>query len=210
MSKNKESNTLKCLWTLVVVILVLVILALVFALADIDCEKLKFDFEKLMTIVGIIVSTVGLFITVYFVVLAVDAYSNIKKIEEIKTEVKKIERKASLLSGNIESTFKYYCDFLYEELNEQIAFCNKDTISKKDRIDRRKRLRIKEARMCYQFPLLDKEKRLKLLSELGSLGESEDISYVEDLINQEKDNEIIELAKEVLIKLREKYHRKSK
>lgn len=205
MSKNKESNTLNCLWAVVAVIFVLVILALVYALADIDC--LKFDSNKLLTTVGIIVSTVGLFITAYFVVLAVDAYSNIKKIEEIKTEVKKIERKASLLSGNIESTFKYYCDFLYEELNEQIAFCNKDTISKKDRIDRRKRLRIKEARMCYQFPLLDTQKRLKLLQELGYLGESEDIPYIEELLHEE-DEEIVKLAKIVLVKLKKKYNGK--
>lgn len=209
MSNNKDSNKLKYLWALVVVILVLVILALIFALADIDCQKLIFDSDKLLTIVGIIVSTVGLFITAYFVILAVDAYSNIKKIEEIKTEVKEIEREASLLSGNIESTFNNYCDFLYDELNEQIAFCNKETISAKDRKDRRKRLRIKEARMCYQFPLLDKEKRLKLLKELGDLGEAKDIPYIEELLN-ERDKEISDLAKIVLDKLKNKYKGKSK
>lgn len=62
-------------------------IALIYAISDLNCSSLNFSMDKLIFILGVFVSIVGLFATTYFVILAMDAYAHIKEIEKVKIEI---------------------------------------------------------------------------------------------------------------------------
>lgn len=212
MNKNNNGNiSLKYVWFCIAFLAVLFILSIIFALADIDCQKLIFDSNKLLTVIGIIVSTAGLFISVLLVVVAIDAYSNINKINTLKNDIDQIEKRTSDISESTKKTSLVYSEllFLLFDSIKDVYLINATNENRKEIKSKRYHLQQSLDRMCYQFPILDKETRLKLLRELGDLGEAKDIPYIEELLN-ERDKEISDLAKIVLDKLKNKYKGKSK
>lgn len=85
-------------------------IALIYAVSDLDCSSLNFSMDKLIFILGVFVSIVGLFATTYFVILAMDAYAHIKEIEKVKIEIVQTARtiktqyqETTLAKTNIES-----------------------------------------------------------------------------------------------------------
>jgi len=77
MKMIKETRRRKTYGILFIALFILVILSLTFSLADLDSPALTFSLDKVGSMMGIFVSAVALVITVYFVVLAIDAYSHV-------------------------------------------------------------------------------------------------------------------------------------
>lgn len=73
-----------------VFLFILGFIALIYAISDLNCSSLNFSMDKLIFILGVFVSIVGLFATTYFVILAMDAYAHVKEIEKVKTEIVQI------------------------------------------------------------------------------------------------------------------------
>ena len=73
-----------------VFLFILGFIALSYAISDLNCSSLNFSMDKLIFILGVFVSIVGLFATTYFVILAMDAYAHVKEIEKVKTEIVQI------------------------------------------------------------------------------------------------------------------------
>ena len=94
-----------------------------------------------------------------------------------------------------------YSKFIYDDLDVQLAFAAK---LKSETL--RDALTIKRARLAYKYPLLDTSTRIKLLLELGNIGQQEDANYIQkDIIDNAKENEEIKaIARVVLNGLKEK------
>lgn len=204
------------------------IIALIYAISDIYGISLVFSLEKMSTLLGVIISLLGLFVTAYFVILATDAYAHIKDIENAKNEAlqtkskieedlhnitlskEEIEKDAKAINLQIqktEETIKIYSGMLYEDLGERIALEGRGTTATtdKNKIRRRNALKLRQARLCYIFPMLDTDIREKLLLQLGDIGEEQDIFPIERIAEDENGNEHLkEIAKTVLAALREK------
>jgi septal ring factor EnvC (AmiA/AmiB activator) len=89
--------------------------SLVSSLANVKIDKFVYSEGHFLTIIGIIVSTVGLAITVYFIVLAVSANKIQKEIEgtqkeydELEKKIKKIQEEYSKLENKIKDTQDKY------------------------------------------------------------------------------------------------------
>lgn len=81
------------------------LLAFIYSVADIDIKQLGFSEGHLLSVVGIIVSTVGLIFTVYFVVLAVSARKiqfdiddTLNKYNELKIQKQEIKEELHRLN----------------------------------------------------------------------------------------------------------------
>lgn len=77
------------------------LLAFVLSIADIDVSKLIFSEGHLLSVIGIIVSTVGLAFTVYFVVLAISARKMQDEIEKTQYKYNELEKEKQHLVDNL-------------------------------------------------------------------------------------------------------------
>jgi hypothetical protein len=152
---------------LFIALFILVILSLTFSLADLDSPALTFSLDKVGSMMGIFVSAVALVITVYFVVLAIDAYSHVQIIKE---STKKMN-----------TLFSDYVDTMYDILELQISLATKSQEIKSKDI-----LKLRQARLSYQYPMLNEEIRIKLLLNLSIVGELQDIKHLENIIRNEQ------------------------
>jgi chromosome segregation ATPase len=230
----------------------IVILTLILALAKTPINNLIFSTDHLLTVTGIIVSTVGLVFTVYFVVLAVSARKIQKEIEDTQQKYEVLENKKQNIQDDfnelnrskdkIQSDFTKlnaekdnlqfdlnklkqhteesdkqitelktkiektetillsYAETLYDELDIQIALAEK-----LKSIELRNTLKIRRARLSYRYPMLDVETRIKLLLELGHVGNNDDIKFIENIIESANElQEIKTIAKIVLEELKKR------
>jgi len=248
---------------LLAIIGILAICAFIFSFAPIDVKKLIYSEDHLLTIIGIIVSTVGVVLTVYFVVLAFSARKiqleiyGIKKdfndidnqkgiiqigyaelestknkiqsqYETLESEKKSIQSQYETLESEKKSIQSEYETLVKEKMNIQSEFealekentdiqsCLKDlklqlkfmqtqnifyedfaqsmldglesqmelAIFSKDSLKLRELL-IKRARLSYKYPILNVKERIRLLLELGNIGEEQDIIPVQNIIKDE-------------------------
>jgi hypothetical protein len=200
--KSKISTTMTIVHTgLFIALFAIAILALVFSLSDIDCDFLKFSSTGFREIMGVFVSAVALVITAYFVILAIDGYSSIQEIKKVKEivehDINHLEKKKEELS----SIMRDYSQSLYDDLEAQIELAEKSKS-----IKLRNDLLVKEARMSYHYPMLDKKIRIVLLSKLYDIGDVSDIYKVQALLfNPDEDNDIKDYATLVVDNLKQKY-----
>mgnify|MGYP001810920997 CR=1 FL=1 len=89
--------------------LVISIVALVFCMSDIDVKYLQPSIEHMISMVGIIITALSFLITVYFIIIAIDAYKEVSKI-------KRAEDRTNRLIKNAE---KFKEEVLFE-INEMI------------------------------------------------------------------------------------------
>ncbi|WP_455613508.1 hypothetical protein [Bacteroides congonensis] len=217
----KSPKMIKFHNTLFIVLFLLVGTALVFAVADIDCSSLIFSMDKLSTLIGVYVSVIGIFITSYFVVLAIDAYSHIKEIQKSKTKIEELieswtksaDETKRITEANVVVTeqrtkeaaqiIKSYSEILYDDLGEQIALEGGNFTGEEAKIARRNALKLRQSRLSYTFPMLDLMTRIKLLLELASIGEEKDIPIIKEHIieNEKEPKELKEVAKLVIQEL---------
>ena len=227
----------------------LAILSFASSIVKIKIDELIFSESHLLSIVGIIVSTVGLICTVYFVVLTISTHKIKEEIanvqnkcneindqkEKLSLDIYKLGEQKETLSSDIgelnktkdeiqkalgglqlqicelnKSTDEYknnqrdYAQYLYDGLDAQIAFAEQLSTSSKSKSTKiRNNLVRTQAKMSYQFPMLDKEIRLKLLRELASLGDANDMLALNNIIcNPNEDIDIKNTSKCVLEELK--------
>lgn len=186
---------------LFLLLFVLVVIALCLAMSDISLNNLKFSIDHLYSLIGLIISVLGLLVTSYFVVLAVNAYSHVKEIEKSLQKTKDIEQR--VLSADkaltstlkkIESLINEYIMSLYYDIGSQFDS------TKTDVKEKYKTLKLRQARLSYRFPeyLKDNAKESAFLL-LGDLGDESDIEPLEQYIKTTKDSdELKEIAKLVI------------
>lgn len=176
------------------VLLFLVCLALYFSLTDKNCNSLSFSLDTTATLIGILVSTVGLFITAYFIILAIDAYSSIQEIKQVKEIAQKDIETIQYRMDEIDNISRNYAQVIYNNLEVQILLI--ESFKLKDLIDLRNELILYQARLAYTCPLIDKSKRLELILKLGDIGEEIDLhNIVNILYNPNEDSDTKENAK---------------
>lgn len=168
--------------TSLVSLFVLVVLALVFATADINYDALFFSLDKTATITGILVSTIGMFITIFFVILAINAYSSIKEIEKVKETIQQDTKHIEGKKTEFDNLLKNYAKSLYNGFEAQIAITNTP-----DNQSLCNELRLGQARLSYQYPMLDEKIRENLLWKLAYLGQNrEDVVAVKSIVFNEQ------------------------
>lgn len=177
------------------------IIAIVFSISDIECSSLEFSIEKGASLIGIFVSVVGLVISLFFVILAFDAYSKIKEISGLKESAEIEISHIQQHQIKINSLQKDYAQLLFDNYEEQIALA---TYSKSQKM--RNALILSQARLSYKFPMLDKLIRKKLLTLLGDIGEVSDVHNIEYVAHSDKEDlEIKEHAGFILGVLKKKF-----
>ena len=200
--KDKEKRTQIIFGSLFGVLFILVGLALVFAIADINYDSLSFSLDKGATLIGIFVSTVGLFVAAYFAILAIDAYSSIQEIKKVKEAVLKDQEDITRIKEQLYGILinQDYAKSLYDDLDAQIAVAE---LAKSENL--RNILTLHQARLSYRYPMLDKNIRLSLLLTLADIGELEDINKIIPItLNPNEDREIKEYAELVLEELKKR------
>ncbi|MDR1582405.1 MAG: hypothetical protein LBS55_03955 [Prevotellaceae bacterium] len=172
----------------------LVTIALAFAIPeDIACDSLSFSLKSLSTIIGIFVSVIGIIITSYFVILAINAYSHIKDVKKDVEDFQSHKNELYILSKN-------YALSLFNGLEIQIWLAEEYKLA----VERNK-LTLAQARLSFQQIMLDKEHRLPLLLKLEAIGEVQDINNIKMIIcNPNEDKEIKDYAKLVLEELKKR------
>lgn len=227
MKTNKDGKTkgvgfgirLAVLEIGVALIALISILALIFALVDINSSSLVFSLDKGATIIGLVVSAAGLVVTAYFVVLAVNAYSYVKKIYELVELSETFEEEYHKQKNILERAAKFYVNYIAEDISERIDEANAmvspadraagDVDSKKREeilLARRKEYRIKRAKLSIQFPDLDDELFNKLIIELGALGGESDLDEMLKYKQNVTDSGRLALLNDVISQMERRLH----
>ena len=217
---------LKVVYGILGLLFILVLLALFFAVPDIKCESLSFSLDKVATLLGIIISAVGLVITVFFVILATEAYFHVKKTRE---SLEDFQRKKSQFDDQLDdllqrhseskkdlddfhkkkSQFDIQSNDLLQRNSESLCENLEALIALAD-LSRSKKLRnklvLEQARLSYRYPMRDKDVRLALLKKIEAIGEEEDIFNIQKNIidNSDEDEEIKDCARTVLQELKQR------
>jgi hypothetical protein len=162
--------------------------------------------ENIMNYMGVIVTTVGLVITVYFVISAIDIFSISREIKSNR-EILKNDRIAFQKRGKeYDKILKDYAQSLYDGFEIQIGLkttSRSRTNGKSDIL--LQSLYINKARLSYKYPMLDVSLREALLNELGSIGEIQDVIPIQNIIDNENEpEEIKKIARKVLEELKKR------
>lgn len=229
--------------------LLISVLALVLSFADIETSKLDFNANSFLTTTGAIISAVGFVLGIYFALLAVKAYGDIKKIEEqaktVETHLKNIENlalNAEKINSSIEAQVKiteslsqkakedndcinsllnshtnHYITTIEYQLDLDANLMNSLDTEKTSHIKllakfekRREELTTIRARMSYEFPNLESDKRKQFMTELGGLGNEEDLKYLEEILKSENEiNDFKEIVKITIQNIKDKLQNKS-
>lgn len=151
---------------------------------------LEFDSDKLIALVGLFFTVMGVVFTVYFVIIGIDAHKIDKEIAETK---KQIEKELKIIE----------CNNLDKIYGQSINIAK--TISdEKVRTRIIRSLRLENARLASQSRFLNDETRRKRLPDLIELGTVSDIDDLTRIINDPTEEEIMDLAKSIKIELIEK------
>lgn len=145
--------------------------------------------------------------TSYFVILAVNAYSHVKEIEKSLKTTKDIELKVLSTDKAITSTIKKINSLTNASIMSlRYGIALQFDSTKTDVKEKYRTLKLRQARLSYQFPeyLKDNEKESAFLL-LGDFGDKSDIEPLEQYIKTTKDSdELKEIAKLVISCLKKK------
>lgn len=176
-------------------------------MADISLNNLKFSIDHLYSLIGLIISVLGLLVTSYFVILAVNAYSHVKEIEKSLKKTKDIEQKVLSADKALTSTIEKIKSLTNESfMSLRYGIGLQFDSTKTDVKEKYRTLKLRQARLSYQFPeyLKDNEKESAFLL-LGDFGDKSDIEPLEQYIKTTKDSdELKEIAKLVISCLKKK------
>lgn len=144
--------------------------------------QFEFNYTKLVELTGLIFSVLGVVLTVYFVIIGINATRIEKELsykkDQIEKELKKIE-----------------CDNL-DEIYGQIIRLTETVSKEKKRKSILNSINLSRARLATQSRFLSKEKRLQRMLALDMLGNIDDIVDLVKIINDPtEDKEIIESSK---------------
>lgn len=160
------------------------IFSLVLSLSDVKIEQLSFSWDKTETIIEILISSIGIVITGYFVVLAVNAYSHVKQINENLAKSEEIIKKNECHVNSMKLIAKNYADSFFEDISDRIASENSDT-------QERKRLILRRARLILNFTDFSYGIFRNVLDDLAELGNNNDCiklrKKLEELTEEKRD-----------------------
>ena len=166
---------------LLVIVLIIAVVALIMSLADIELEALAFSLDKGATIIGILVSTVGLVVTGYFVVLAINAYSHVREIEDLAQKTNSYEQSINLFKDRMGEILDCYSSYLFEDLSERISSVGMVPSGEQSMKDEKLNLRKKRARLVLKLPEIKEDLFRKLVLELGEIGDKQDLDNLKSL-----------------------------
>lgn len=178
-------NTTKLL---LYITLIGILVILIFAFIVFCNNNFQLSSRSIMTLLGVIISCASLIITAYFVVMAINAYGHIEKIEELEKNVAKTSQQIqSQRFDNIANIYTIADNTKNSSLN--------------------KKLQLHEYRIAYMNPeSYDEETRISFLLNLANLGDASDIKPIEDISNNRKESQRIrETAREVVKELRRRF-----
>jgi hypothetical protein len=186
------------------------ILALVLSFADIDTNKLEFSTNSFLTVTGAIMSAMGFVLGIYFALLAVKAYGDIKKIEDQVIKIEMLAQKAETVNNSINSILNSHTNHFITTIEYQMDLdaTLMNALDKNKSADlrqiqrfekRREELTRIRARMSYEFIYLEINKRKQYLTELGGLGNEEDLPCLSDILTSENEGEEIKAITKIVI-----------
>lgn len=197
LEKKQRNKIYKIGWQLILSFSV--ILSLILSSRNIDTTNCSID--KVMNYMGVIATIVGLVVTGFFVVLAIDMFSIYRDIKSTKETLTKDTIAFQKRQNEYDRILKDYAQSLYDGFEAQIGLASSS--GRTTNTSLLKELQIKRARLSYKYPMLDDLKRIKLLLELGNIGEIQDIIPIQFIIeNEDEPEEINKIAKKVLEELK--------
>jgi prepilin signal peptidase PulO-like enzyme (type II secretory pathway) len=172
------------------------IFALVFSMSDVDTKFLQFDARGVHELLGVLVSTMSLVVTVIFVVLAISAYGNISKIKKTKKKVYRISGQCSDELTRIKQKKEEY-----QQENEEMLFRFNDEQIQMAEVHKyrvfRNELKVRRARMA-RYSMLDPELRIVLLNDLANIGDKGDVRLIEQIIAEVGRDDVKKAAEQAL------------
>jgi uncharacterized integral membrane protein len=178
------------------------ILALVFALRN-TVDVCLLPIEKVMSYMGVIATTVGIVITGFFVLLAIDMFSVDRNIRSAKEQLQKDIEDFQNRKKEYNKILVDYAQSLSDSLEIQIGLASSSSGTNNTSL--LECLTIKRARLSYKYPMLGVLERVKLLINLGNVGELQDIIPIQGIIDNEREpEEIRKVAQKVLEELKKK------
>lgn len=156
------------------IISIIAITSLVIACSDVKSEYLYFSLDKSVTILGVFVSALGLVIAGYFVVLAVNAYSHVRKIEALIAMADEFRKKYKEHDNRMSQIVDAYSQYLYDDICEHIFFIGQENQQKSFARKKQYHLR-RRARLSLLLPDIPLELFNKCIIELGDLGDAGDL-----------------------------------
>ena len=181
--------------------LIISIIAISITLVNVSLSETDVTFNSLISTIGLIVTALSFLVAGYFVIIAVRAYEHVADIEKVKKQLDD----AKCYFENISDT---HANFFLGSIEHQILLesllADQDSLESDKFKERENELYLTKARMSYIFPQLSLDQREKLFLDLGTLGNQEDIEQLNELLSQESNQRIIDIASQSIQKIRER------
>ena len=185
-----------------IILAIIAILAFIGALRN-TVNTNCFSIENVVSYMGIIATTVGLVVTGFFVLLAIDMFSVDRTIKSAKDKLQKDITDFQNRKKEYDKILKDFAQSLSEGLEVQIGLASSSGRTNNPSLIQS--LRLKRARLSYEYPMLEVLERIKLLIDLGNVGEIKDILPVQNIIdNPNEQKEIKIVAQKILEELKRK------
>ena len=185
-----------------IILSILAVFAFVFTLRN-NVFSINFSIENIMHYMGVIATTIGIVVTGFFVILAIDMFSIYRDIKSTKEKLHKDTVDFQNRKKEYNKILEDFAQSLLDGLDTQIGLASSPRSNSNTSL--LKNLPIKRARLSYQYPMLNMCDRIRLLTDLGSIGEIQDIIPVQNIIENENEPETIKtVAKEVMKRLKER------
>jgi hypothetical protein len=185
-----------------IILAVCAILALILAAKNNVNEYCSIN--EMMNYMGVIVTTVGLVVTGFFVILAIDMFSIYRDIRSNKETLKKDTIAFQKRQKEYDKILEDYAQSLYDGFDAQIGLASSSGTTNNTSLIQQ--LRLKKARLSYKYPMLAVHNRIIMLAELGHIGEIQDVIPIQNLIdNENEQEEIKKVAQKILEELKKKF-----
>ena len=172
-------------------VLSLIAISVCFLVIEIG-DTTTITYNSLISAIGLIITSLAFTVGCYFAFIAVKAHQQLKEIEQSAKEIK-------ILKGEVRDIENKHALFFIQSIEFHIytenMFFRIKGVSHNKLKERRNELYRLKCRLAYQYPFLDKNIRVKLLSELAEFGNHEDLNPLEKVIKHEDDVEIIGIAR---------------
>lgn len=195
---------------LVVLFVLVIIIGYIIVMKD-PCI-VSFSSTNLTTLLGVIISSISIVITAFFVVLAIDAYGKIREIKNDAKDVYSMRNTAVHACRGIGKTSLTCYDCTLNTIEITLSFLNRRYLDEKDKkaLELYKKWREdykrKRARLGLSPFLFEDNIRQELILNLASSGKREDIQNLEDLCNSRNESDVMKsTAKMIIEELKKKY-----
>jgi len=174
--------------------------------------------DRIISVIGLIVTAVSLGVAGYFILLAVSAYSHFRDIESIRSSVfdssDKINKQlaqaevdVALFKASITSTAKEMVDMLVEFIGHQV-YCDlhlgnstlNSSAARRYLQSHRNNLLRQRALLALKYKFLDSQRRERLVRELGAVGKLDDLPSLKRALEDESEDHNMKLLIKEIIK----------